>query len=201
MTSGKMNQIKKYNVIALLILNFFFITPSFAVGVKKLDLPELLNLFAQQKDSTVDFTEEKYAFYLDEPIKSSGYLQFSAPDKLYKFISEPEKISQKINGDTLEIINGDETHSISLNEHPEFSIILRSIISLLSGNYAALKKDFKINFDNQAENWTLLLSPHDSFISGYVESIQMVGKKNKISRIIVIEPNKDRSITHIYNHR
>lgn len=91
MTSGKMNQIKKHNVIALLILNFFFITPSFAVGIKKLDLPELLSLFAQQKDSTVDFTEEKHAFYLDEPMKSSGYLQFSAPNTLYKFISKPEK--------------------------------------------------------------------------------------------------------------
>ncbi len=201
MTSGKMNQIKKYNVIALIILNFFFITPSFAVGVKKIDLPELLNLFTQQKNSTVDFTEEKYAFYLDDPIKSSGYLQFSAPDKLYKFISEPEKISQKINGDTLEIINGDETHTINLNEHPEFSIILRSIISLLSGDYAALKKDFKINFDNQSENWTLFLSPLDSFISGHVESIQIVGNKNKISRITVTEPNKDRSVTRIFNHR
>lgn len=201
MISGTMNQIKQYIVITLLILNFFFITPTSAVELKKLELTELLNLFTQQKDSTVDFKEEKHAFYLDEPIKSSGYLQFSAPNKLYKFITEPEKISQKIDGDILEIINGDQTLTINLDEHPEFSIILRSIISLLSGDHLALKKDFKINFKNKTENWSLLLSPHDSFISSHVESIQMVGNKNKIHKIIVTEPNKDRSITHIYNHR
>lgn len=64
-----------------------------------------------------------------------------------------------------------------------------------------LKKDFKINYKNIDSNWTLLLSPHDSYISGYVESIKIEGNQNKISKIIITEPNHDRSITYLSNHR
>lgn len=201
MISGMMNHFKKYHLIALLIISIASISAAFAIDSEKLELSELLNLFAQQKNSTVDFKEEKYAFYLDQPIKSSGYMQFSAPNKLYKFIIEPEKISQKINGQTLEVTSNSQTHVINLDDNPEYSIILRSIINLLSGNYSALKKDFKIKFSSQANSWSLILSPHDNFVLSHVESIQMTGNKNKINEIIVTEPNKDRSITQIYNHR
>lgn len=206
MTFGKMNQIKNQIKIALLLLIPFFSIPVHALNVNKtdvitLELPALLQLFSQQSQSTVDFDEERYAFYLDEPIKTSGYLQFSAPNKLYKFILTPEKISQKVDGDELEINNANQSHSINLNDHPEFSVILRAIISLLSGNHEELKKDFKIIYKNTPSGWTLSLFPHDSYILSYVESIKMFGNKNKLSKIIVTEPNNDRSITNLYNHR
>ena len=200
MTFGTMNHIKTLNKIALLLSAFFFIVPAHALEAK-LDLPELLHLFAQQKKSTVDFSEEKHAFFLEEPIKSSGYIEFSAPNKLNKFILKPEKISQKITGNILEIKNPNESHTINLDDHPEFSVLLQSIISVLSGDLASLKKDFKIIFTNNLSSWSLLLTPHDSYISGYIESIKMFGNKNKLSRIIVTEPNNDRSITHLSNHR
>ena len=194
MTFGMMNKIN--NKIVLLLLTFFF-----AVPVHALELPELLHLFAQQSKSTVDFNEEKHAFFLEEPIKSSGYIEFSAPDKLNKSITKPEKISQKITGNTLVINNPTETHTINLNDHPEFSVLLRSIISVLSGDLVSLKKDFKITFKNNLSSWSLLLSPRDSYVSGYIKSITMFGKKNKLSKIIVTEANNDYSITTLSNHR
>ena len=200
MTFGKMNHIKILNKTALLLLAFFFTVPANALEAT-LDLPKLLHMFAQQKKSTVDFNEEKHAFFLEEPIKSSGYIEFSAPNKLNKFILVPEKISQKITGNILEIKNPGETHTINLDDHPEFSILLRSIISVLSGDHVSLKKDFKITFKNNLSGWSLLLSPHDSYISGYIESIKMFGNKNKLSKIVVTEPNNDRSITLLSNHR
>lgn len=202
MTFGKMNPILNKHNKALLFLLFFFSVPAFAIELEeKPELSELLQLFSQQKQSTVDFTEEKHTSFLKQPIKSSGQLQFIAPDKLNKFIKQPEQISQKITGDKLEIIEKNKTHIINLDEHPEFSIILRSIISLLSGNHAALKKDFKMTFKSEVASWTLTLMPHDSYISGYIESITMFGSNDKLTKIIVTEANKDHSITHIYNHR
>lgn len=173
----------------------FFIAPAHA-----LELKELLHLFSQKKQSVVDFSEEKYVSFLDEPIKSSGHMEFIAPNKLHKFILKPEKISQIINANELEIIYSNETHIVNLDDHPEFSIILRAIISVLAGDQAALKNDFKIVFKHNEAGWTLLLSPHDSYISGYVKSIKMLGNKNRISKITVTEPNNDQSITHLSNH-
>lgn len=195
MTSGKMKKIKKHNIKAVIFFSLFFITQAHA-----LELNELLHLFSQKKHSTVDFSEEKYASFLDEPIKSSGYMEFIAPNKLHKFILKPEKISQKIMANELEIINANETHIVDMDEHPEFSIILRAIINVLAGDQAALKKDFKIIFENKESGWQLFLSPHDSYISGYVESIKMEGNKNRISQITVTEPNNDQSITYLSNH-
>lgn len=200
MITGKMNHIK-HSIKIIILLTFFFVNLASASAENKIEFPELLNLFASIEQRTVDFNEEKYAFYLDEPIKTSGYLQFKAPDKLSKHISKPEKISQEINGNILTIINSTETHTVNLEDHPEFSVILQSIINLLSGNHSALQKDFKINFNKQLTDWTLVLTPRNSFVAGQVESIQMNGNTNKLSKIIVTEANKDRSITHIYNHR
>ena len=196
MTSGKMKKIKKHKIKAFILLFLFFTTPAHA-----LELIELLHLFSQEKQSTVDFNDEKYASFLDEPIKSSGYLKFIAPNKLQKIILKPEKISHNIDANELEIISPDETHIINLDDYPELSIILRATISVLAGNITALKEDFKIIFEHKDSGWTLLLSPHDSYISGYVESIKMSGNKNKISKIIVTEPNHDQSITYLSNHR
>lgn len=200
MTFGKMNKINNHYKKVLALLIFLFSIPASALE-SNIELPELLKQFARQQQSTVDFNEEKYTSFLKQPIKSSGNLQFIAPDKLNKFIKEPEEISHKITGNELEIKHNKKTHVISLNDHPEFSIILRSIISLLSGNHEALRKDFKISFESKASTWTIILTPHDSYISEYVESIKMFGDKNKLTKIIVTEPNNDHSITHIYNHR
>ncbi|MCW8900881.1 MAG: outer membrane lipoprotein carrier protein LolA [Gammaproteobacteria bacterium] len=204
MTSGKMSQIKIHIKKNLLILLFLSTAPVLAVESEiapKSELSELLTQFAQIKQSTVDFTEEKHAFFLEQPVLSSGQLQFIAPDKLSKFILKPEKITQQVHADVLKITSQGETQTINLNEYPEFSIILRSIISLLSGDHDALKRDFKINFEDNLTSWTLLLSPHDSYVSGHVDSIKMLGKKNKLMKIIITEPNNDRSVTSIYNHR
>ena len=206
MTFGTMNQIKKHSKSALLILSFIISIPALAINeirsdIYPSDLPKLLKIFSEQKQSEVDFKEEKHAFYLDEPIESSGYLQFYAPNKLNKFIIKPEKVSQKLDGNTLTILDGNKTHMVDLNDHPEFSIILRSIINVLSGNHAALKKDFKIKFESKPSGWTLSLRPHDSFIAGHVESIQIFGKKNIFLKMIVKEPNNDYTLTTLYNHR
>ncbi len=199
MISGTMNHLKIHNKIAFLLLTCSIAAPAYALE-DKLELPELLHLFAQQKKSTVDFIEEKYAFFLDEPLKSSGYIEFLAPNKLNKYIVKPEKMSQKITGNILEIKNPDKTHTIDLNDHPEFSVLLRSIISVLAGDLDSLKKDFKIIFANNDSTWSLLLTPHDSYIAGYIESIKMFGN-NKLSKIIVTEANNDHSITLLSNHR
>ena len=203
MTFGTMKHLKILHKISFLLLAFSFAIPAYAINENstKLELPALLALFAQQKKSTVDFNEEKHAFFLDEPMKSSGYIEFSAPNKLNKYIIKPEITSQKITGNILEIKSPSESHTIDLNDHPEFSVLLQSIISVLSGDIVSLKKDFKINFTNATSDWTMLLTPHDSYIAGYIESIEMFGNKNTLSRIIVTEPNKDRSITSLSNHR
>ena len=203
MTFGTMKNLKTHHKIAFLLLTISFSHSVYAKNERedKLELPSLLAMFAQQKKSTVDFIEEKHAFFLDEPMKSSGYIEFSAPNILNKYILKPEVASQKIKNNILEIKNLSESHTIDLNDHPEFSVLLQSIINVLSGDLVSLKKDFKITFTNSFSDWTIFLTPHDSYILGYVESIKMFGNKNKLSKIIVTEPNKDRSITFLSNHR
>ncbi|MDH5599844.1 MAG: outer membrane lipoprotein carrier protein LolA [Gammaproteobacteria bacterium] len=200
MTSGKMNHINKFLVLLVLFFNLVFNMAAHATEHDS-TVAEVMNLFSQQKKSTVDFKEEKHTSFLEQPIISSGYLEFIAPDRLAKYITVPEKISNEINGNQLVIKTSSETHTINLKEHPEFSIILTSIINLLSGNYEALKNNFTIKFKGQVTSWELELLPRDSFIRGHIDSIGMHGNKNKLTKIMVTEANKDYSVTHISNHR
>lgn len=162
---------------------------------------EFLQLFKQQHQSTVDFKEEKYASYLDQPLRSSGEMHFSAPDKLSKLILKPELISQNISGDQLEIKTTSELHQIDLKERPEFSVILRALIALLAGDHDFLAQNFKINYQPLNSSWSLLLIPNDSYVSGYVESIKISGKMQNLVQIIITEPNNDKTITDLFNHR
>jgi len=196
MIFGKMNKIKTL----LLVIVLFYNLPAHAAETVA-SLAEVMKLFSQQKKSTVDFKEEKFTSFLEEPIVSSGQLEFISPDELAKFIIKPEKITNKIKGDKLEIKTSHKTHTINLKEHPEFSVILTSIINVLSGNHEALKSDFTIIFKGQLTSWELVLIPRDSFVHGYIDSIKMHGNKNQLSQIIVTEANNDYSVTHIFNHR
>ena len=182
------------------MLFLFFNLPVHATEAST-PLADVLKLFSQQEKSIADFKEEKFTSFLKEPIVSSGQLEFIAPDKLAKFIIEPEKISNEIEGTELEIKNSHETHTINLNDHPEFSAILMSIMNVLSGNHDALKNDFNISFKGTISSWQLVLIPRDSFVHGYIDSIKMQGNKNTLNKIIVTEANKDYSITYISNHR
>lgn len=196
MIFGMINKIKKYNIITFSFLFFLFATP-----VYSLELTELLQRFSKQEKSTADFIEEQQAFYLEEPLTSSGYLQFVAPDKLYKFILKPENISQKIEGDVLQVSSKSGTTTFVVDEYPEFSVVLNALVSFLSGDYIHLKNDFKIKFESMPQSWELLLLPRDSYIAAHVESIMLSGKGDNLNKIIITQPNKDSTITRIFNHR
>ena len=196
MISGKMKKLNK-----ILITLLFVVTLPLQANETNVTLPEILTMFSKIKKSTADFKEEKFTSFLEAPMISSGQLEFVAPAQLAKYIVEPEKISNKIQENELEIKTKDETHIINLKEHPEFSIILTSIINVLAGEHEALVKDFNIAVTGELAAWQLVLVPRDSFIRGHIDSIKMYGANDKLTKIIVTESNKDYSVTYISNHR
>ena len=188
--------IKKSYILLLLYFLSGMHSPVYA-----LDVNDLFQSFARQKESQVDFDEEKYAFYLAEPLKSSGQLQFTAPDKLHKLISKPENISQTISGNVLQITKNNKTRTINLDDHPEFSAILGSLKNLLSGNLEALKKSYNLEIEGTRQSWKLHLLPKSKKLSGYIKFIDMQGINNLLTKIIITESNNDYSVTNLYNHR
>lgn len=190
------SKIKEIRIMLILCL-----LSGMPASVYALDINDLFQSFSQQKESHVDFDEEKYAFYLAKPLRSSGQLQFTAPDKLYKLISKPEKISQKISGNVLQITQDNNTRTINLDNHPEFSAILGSLKNLLAGNLDALQKNYKLNIEGTRQSWKLHLLPRSEKLSGYIKFIDMHGNNNLLTKIIITESNNDYSVTHLYNHR
>ena len=77
MISGKMNLVKKFLLLLCLIL-------SAPVQAADASITDVMQLFSQNEKSTVDFKEEKFTSFLDEPIVSSGNLEFTAPNRLAK---------------------------------------------------------------------------------------------------------------------
>ena len=53
------------------------------------DLPALMALLAQRKSGEARFTEERWVTGFDSPLRASGTLSFTAPDRFARHTLEP----------------------------------------------------------------------------------------------------------------
>ena len=100
-----------------------------------LQLPQLMQLLAQNKAGKALFVEKKYISIIDKPIESSGELAFTAPDKLEKRTLKPKLELLVLEGDNLTIDQPDKHRlSIRLQEHAEVAAFVESIRGTLAGD-------------------------------------------------------------------
>ena len=166
------------------------------------DLSGLMRDFSSVKHREASFTEIKSAFYLEQPVISSGTLVFDAPDKLVKKTISPKQITQTISGNELEIARADgQVQHISLFDHPVLMTILVSLRSILSGDIDYIYSHYKQSLRSSATGWELKLEPKDEEVKKHIRLIEVSGKRNQISNFKIIESNGDYTETRIYERR
>lgn len=157
-------------------------------------LPELMQLLAQNKSSKATFVEKKYIGIIDRPIESSGELAFTTPDKLIKRTLKPKFESLVLEGDNLTVDQpGKRRLTVSLLEHPEISAFVESIRGTLAGDRLALEKFYTLNLSGSAEGWQLVLVPRQSRMIKIISRIQISGSYANIGIINFDQGDGDRS--------
>lgn len=169
-------------------------TPAMAAGW---DLDQLMASLAKNRFGRATFVEKKFIAMLDEPVLSSGELNYAAPNRLEKHTIKPKAESMVIDGDVLQIERGKRKFTVQLRDYPELAGFIDSVRGTLAGDRKSLERLFRLQLEGEAEQWTLLLSPTEAKMAGTVRQIRIGGSRDDVRSIEIIQADGDRSVTTI----
>lgn len=156
-------------------------------------LPDLMHLLAQNKSGKASFVEKKYIGILDKPLESSGDLSFEAPDRLEKRTLKPRPESMLLDGDKLTLTLYEKRPlNLRLQDHPEVAALVESIRGTLSGDQAALEKNYAIDFTGVQGKWQLTLTPVQKAVAKVVRQVHIGGADANIKTITFDQVDGDR---------
>ena len=161
------------------------------------DVDQLMASLAKTRSGRATFVEKKYIAMLDEPVLSSGELNFAAPDHLEKRTLKPKPEAMVIDGDVLLIERGRRKMTVQLQEYPELAGFIDSVRGTLTGDRKTLEKLFKLQLEGEAEQWTLLLSPTLPKMASTIKQIRIGGSRDDVRSIEILQADGDRSVTTI----
>lgn len=156
-------------------------------------LPDLMHSLAQIKSGKARFIEKKYIGILDKPLESSGELSFEAPHRLEKRTLKPRAESMLLDGDKLTVtLYEKQPLYLRLQDHPDVAALVESIRGTLSGDQAALEKNYAIELSGAQGKWQLTLTPTKKALTQVVRQIHIGGADANIKTIAFDQADGDR---------
>ena len=161
------------------------------------DVATLMGELARNPGGRATFTEKKYIALLDRPVVSSGEMRYVAPDYLEKRTLKPRPELLLLDKDQIVVERGKQKITLRLTEQPEILAFVASIRGTLSGNRAALERNYALHLAGTREAWTLTLSPSDTRIAELVTRISISGKRGQVNSVEYLQADGDRSVMTI----
>lgn len=157
------------------------------------DIDQLMSELATQKGGRARFVETRHVALLDKPVRASGEMVFSPPDRLEKRTLLPKPETMVLDKDTLSLERDKRKFSIHLANRPEAQAFVESIRSTLSGNRKALEQDYALALEGESQRWVLTLVPRDETILALLKRITVSGSRNQVRHIEYLQADGDRS--------
>ncbi len=179
------------------LLAVLFLACAALPALAAFDVGQLMDDLARHKGGKAKFVETKYISLLDKPVVSTGEMTYTAPDRLEKRTLTPKVETMLLDKDMLSIERGQRKLSINLANQPEALAFVDSIRGTLSGNRAALEKNYALHLSGNAEKWVLTLLPSDQKIASIVLRITVSGSRNRVLGIEYLQADGDRSVLAI----
>jgi outer membrane lipoprotein-sorting protein len=161
------------------------------------DVGQLMNDLARHPGGKARFVEKKYISLLDKPVVSTGEMSYTAPDRLEKRTLTPKPELLRLDKDMLSIERDKQKLTINLSNQPEALAFIDSIRGTLTGNRAALEKNYFLSLAGTQDKWVLTLLPSEQKIAALVLRIVVMGNKNQIRSIEYLQADGDRSVMSI----
>jgi hypothetical protein len=154
-----------------------------SAGAQALDLPELMRLLAHRPGEQVRFTEQRFVKGLDEPLVSSGLLEFQPPDRFSRHTLQPRDESVRVEGNTVTFSRGGRSRSMPLDAAPEAVVAIEAVRGTLTGDAAVLQKWFRVDVAGEPGQWTMELVPQDAKAAGALAAVRVAGRRAAIDTI------------------
>jgi outer membrane lipoprotein-sorting protein len=161
------------------------------------DIDTLMRGLAKHEGGRARFVETKTIALLDKPVVSTGELNYVPPARLEKRTLKPKQELMVLDGDQLRLERGKQVFTIRLSDQPEALAFVDSLRGTLSGDKAALEKNYKLRLSGTEERWTLDLLPDDQRIAAFVVRITFGGTKNRVEWIRYLQADGDSAVMTI----
>ena len=161
------------------------------------DVGELMGELARHRGGRAKFVEKKTIALLDKPLLSTGEMTYSAPGRLEKRTLTPKAETLVLEGEVLSIERDKQKLTINLASQPEALAFVDSIRGTLTGNRAALERNYSLYLAGSSDKWTLTLLPSEPKIAALVQRITVSGAHGQVRSIEYLQADGDRSLLTI----
>lgn len=164
------------------------------------DVRELFATFASMPGLEATYTEKKHLTLLAVPLESRGKLYFLPPGYLARVIEAPEKSTLIITPRELRMTGRDGVEVVDLAQSDRVRLFVTSLVRVFGGDRDTLERDYTIEYapsKTDATTWRLQLTPRDKPLTQMLKALTLHGDGNAVTRIEVVEPNDDRTVTTI----
>lgn len=158
------------------------------------DVAQLMANLARHKGGRAKFVETRNLALLDKPLVATGELNYTPPDRLEKLTLTPKPELLRLDRETLSIEREQHKLSINLANQPEAMAFVDSIRGTLSGNRAALEKNYALHLSGTQQKWVLTLLPSEPKIAALLLRITVTGSGNQVRSIEYLQADGDRSL-------
>jgi outer membrane lipoprotein-sorting protein len=158
---------------------------------------ELMATLAQRKSGEARFAEERFVSGLDQTLRYTGTMSFSAPDRLERQTLTPRRESFVVEGNQLTLQRGERVRRLALDNVPELAAMVAAMRGTLSGDGSVLRRYFDATVAGGAARWTLTLVPLDLRLLGVVRLLRIDGMHADVRVVELQLADGDRSVTTI----
>ena len=161
------------------------------------DLTRLLAEFGSQRERHARFVERRFSALSKSPLQSSGTLTFRAPDFLHKVTLAPQRESVQIEGQRVTVradALGTAPQTFNLSDAPPLAALIDSLRATLSGDLAALRRNFEIDYAPGGKEWRMTLTPRERAVREAVAKIDLRGAGPDIATIEIVDGAGDLTL-------
>jgi outer membrane lipoprotein-sorting protein len=161
------------------------------------DLTALAALLAQRKTAEARFVEERFVTGIDEPLRSSGTLSFTAPTRFVRRTLEPRPETMAVDGNELTLQRGGRTRRMTLDAVPEATALVEAIRGTLNGDADALRRHYDARVEGGPARWVLTLTPKSERVGTQVKRLELQGQASELRHVEVLLTGGDRSVMRL----
>ncbi|MBI3367411.1 MAG: outer membrane lipoprotein carrier protein LolA [Burkholderiales bacterium] len=172
----------------------FLIGALIALPAHAFDLPELMAQLRQRQSGEARFTEQRFVSGLDQVLRSSGTLSFTAPDRLARITELPKPESFVVEGARVTLERGGRRRQMAIDAMPELAAFVAAIRGTLAGDAAVLRQYFQPSVAGSAGRWTMTLQPLDPGLAAVVKQLRLEGQQADLRQVEVLLADGDRSL-------
>ena len=161
------------------------------------DLQALMQQLAQVRSGQANFVEDRRVQQLDQTLRSSGRLSFTAPDTFVRETLRPAARALAVVGNQLTMSRGNRSRTALLDSVPEAAVIVEAIRGTLTGNRDDAGALLRHHGARQRRAVALDLVPRDPRLREQVSHLRLTGRQGQVREVRMTLADGDTSVMRI----